>query len=160
MQNNPSKTNKVLLVVVILLLVVIIWMLWHMRKAEEGKDAYVEVQSELNPTLNKPEFQLEPYSPPADIKAEERNFSGIVTDKDNGCFVDGACLLELDNSALLIYNPGRVAGQQPIGKAEGPFEIGNTVEVYAKQVIDMRSGTYKDVWTIVGDTKYYIKVVQ
>jgi hypothetical protein len=40
MQNTNSKLNTFLLIILVILACVIIWIQWHDRKAEEGKDAY------------------------------------------------------------------------------------------------------------------------
>jgi len=43
MKNN-SKLNTILLIILIILALGIIWILWHDRKAEEGKDSFVKNQ--------------------------------------------------------------------------------------------------------------------
>lgn len=49
MQNNNSKLNTFLLIILVILACIIIWIEWHDRKADEGKDAYLgNYQEEKN----------------------------------------------------------------------------------------------------------------
>lgn len=48
MQNNNSKINTILLIILIILALGIIWIQWHDRKAEEGKDSYINNEQTSN----------------------------------------------------------------------------------------------------------------
>ncbi len=84
-----------------------------------------------------------------------QNFSGTITALDNGCWVDGICKIQVDSKIWITYNIGRNLKQLPIGVIDGEFKIGAKVEVYGEKDAD-NTGEY----TIVGNTKYYIKVIK
>lgn len=92
---------------------------------------------------------------PQQVENDKKTFVGTITALDNGCWVDGICKIQVDSKIWITYNIGRNLKQLPIGVIDGEFKIGAKVEVYGEKDAD-NTGEY----TIIGDTKYYIKVVK
>ncbi len=126
---NKFKLNKVVSVVILLL---VIGGIWYFAEMKSGNVL------------------------PESLKGEEY-ISGVITEVDNGCIADGWCLIEVDDKYWIIYNPGFVMERLPVGKIEGPLDVGVEVDVYAKKS-EEKSETHENLYTIVGDEKYYIKV--
>lgn len=153
-----SKLNSILLLVLIILMIIALFVMF------KNKTDYINMWKQKTPVINNAIINNKNnqnyLSNQIEEIPEEGYFSGIITEKNNDCLVDATCTLELDNSVLIIYNPSRVSGQQPIGKIEGTLNVGENVEIYAKVATNIHSEVYKDVWTIIGSEKYYIKVVK
>jgi hypothetical protein len=141
-----SKLNTALLLILIILMIIALKFMFA------NKQTYFPYVPSQQPTSGEVKGNNESANPTPVIK-DENHFKGTITEVDNGCWVDAACSIELDNKTWVIYNPGRVLNEQAIGIIQGDFSVGSHVEVYAQKI------TY-DRYTIVGNTKYYIKVVK
>ena len=114
-----------------------------------GGESGMKIRSILIPIVIKEKLNIENTT-----MKNQHNFSGIITALDNGCWVDGICKIQIDNKSWVTYNIGRNINQLPIGEIEGELTIGAKVEVSTNK--DNNTGEY----TIVGSTKYYIKVIK
>lgn len=73
--------------------------------------------------------------------------SGTIIEKDDGCFADGICRINVDGT-WVITNQGWYQG--PLGTVADNFAVGMRVEAYGKVTTD---GI-----TMLGSNDYYVKV--
>lgn len=118
----------------ILLLILIVFMIFALRVMLKDKETYLPLISETS---------------------KEIKLSGLVTDKVDECYVDGVCAIEIKNKYWIDYMHDTRIEQRPRGTTEGTFEVGSMVEVYA-----VRDHVIDGYYTIFGDEKYYIKVIE
>lgn len=84
-------------------------------------------------------------------------FTGTLEAIDTGCFADGVCSATVDGKVVVVligWNRdavGQIIGVESIGDLE--TVIGKEVEVYAAPTDD-------GGFTLIGNTEYYIKVVE
>jgi hypothetical protein len=95
----------------------------------------------------------EVYLPNLVLNSGEKTFTGIITDENHGCWSDGQCALEINNKYWVETGRGWYNG--PIGQREGELKIGAKVEIFAQ-----KSDNNSKSFSILGDDRYYIKVIE
>jgi hypothetical protein len=98
--------------------------------------------------------------PSAKEGENEKYISGVITDVDGGCAADAWCLIEVDDEYWIIHNPGLVRERLPIGQIEGPLVVGLKVQAYARKHLEDQDTSYQNLYTIIGNQKYYIKTAE
>ncbi len=87
---------------------------------------------------------------PADgpTNSSTRTVIGTITEKDDGCFSDGICRINIGDT-WVITNQGWYNG--PLGKVDDDIKVGMTVEVYGKVT--------PDGITMLGSNSYYVRAL-
>ncbi len=158
MQNKffNSKLNTALLIILIILMII------ALRWMSQDKAKYLGTNSTPAPVTQIPDdsTKINPTKPTTpdvvkDLPGEKR-FSGTITNRDDGCFSDGLCLIEVDKNYWVLYIMGWT---QTKGTIEGELNIGAKVSVYAEKYTDENS-EHPNTYSIIKNEKYYIKVIK
>lgn len=81
----------------------------------------------------------------------ELSFNGVVRARDNACYYDGVCTLDVNGTRVTTMS-GRRMGPAPVwGRVEGDPQVGSKVAVYCKRV--------GDGCTLDGSETYFVRVL-
>lgn len=86
--------------------------------------------------------------PEDDASTPTKTVSGVILEKDDGCFADGICKINVTGT-WVITNRGWYQG--PLGSVADNLAVGMRVEAYGKVTED--GGI-----TMLGSDSYYVKV--
>ncbi len=144
MQNKffNSKTNTILLLILVVLMII------ALRWMSQDKMKYFGTSQTFKPVTQIPQDKNQ-----SQVSSNEKQFSGTITKRDDGCFADGLCFIQIDNNYWVLHTKGWTP---TLGTVEGDLNVGSKVEVYAEKYNEESS--YKNTYSIIGNSKYYIKV--
>lgn len=93
-------------------------------------------------------------------KSDLGTFSGTITAVDTGCFSDAICSVSIDEKKVILVKGGR--GLPPntlVGKLIGVPSIGDLETKIGQQANVYAGVTPEGDYSIYGDDKYYVEVV-